>query len=344
MVLLMKRMMMFILFKNRGTLVHTVSLLLSTIVVISSSLSEPAIFDNLSTSTASSHLRHHPPHHHHLQHNFTTCIDHMPELEKLVHTNGSRTKVFITYHNGIGEQAIRLKSCNYTRDWIIPVHCNATKYFEYYAYKEISQKYSSSDFADVDYILIAGYKTFTPKEWSASLNYTLDVHATDQSLFKLIHFALHHPEHDVIPIFTAKGAAVLKELPAHHGQNSLDALKLTLKRLNWTEAEINDNIWANVIFRNSMLIKPWAFLRLSQIMSQVIDIVETTPNLQQMYSVDANYANVVPSIAYKAFGTPYYMLHCFIMERIVSVILDHLKAHISFRLFSEILQEANRYT
>jgi hypothetical protein len=241
--------------------------------------------------------------------------------------------MFIPYIDDVGEIAIKHFSCNFTRKWVVPVLLNATKYFEYYVYKVLSQMNLEEELKEVDYVVMTGYKTLAPKDWG--LGYDSDdlYIADDGRLQSIIHFALNHSNYDVIPLYPSH-KQILKRLPSSQGKQALVALQSTLGRLKWTESEIGDSIWAYDFYHNTYLAKAITFRSLARIVSNVISLIETSEVLQRDYNHPAK-TQGPSNIAKQVFGTQYHQLHQYVLESTIAAILDHLKAKVSSHRFVE---------
>lgn len=277
---------------------------------------------------------------------YHNCSHSLPTLDLLVSQRPSRTKVFVTYHDDVGEKVIRRFSCNYTRSWVVPVFCNATKYFEYYSYKKLSKLSLEGDLKDVDYVMMTGYKTLVPREWGFS--YGGDgVYGTDDiHIQSMIQFAVAHPEHEVFPFFIptmrSRVISMMKGPRKYHGRESVEGIKATLKALSWSDADIADSLWAVEMYRNTYLAKTATFHRVAKSMTEFMNKVDSDPNLEAFFDYNAHYSLQKVDVAMKAYGTPYYKLHCFVMERMIPMFFDHLKANPSPTLMPEVLKFARK--
>lgn len=269
--------------------------------------------------------------------NYDKCPNLLPTLDRLVLEPRSRVRVYLTYHNEIGRHVAQNITCHHTRQWIVPVLCNATKYFEYYAYKVFTEM-TIDDFQDVDYVLIAGYKTFAPTEW-ALIN-GVPFSTQDAYIQSIIQYANKHSDYDIIP-FDLDSQPIFKTFPKFHGTTSLNALSGTLRAVNWTEEEIENSLWTHAFYRNSFLAKPEAFLKIAKWMTTLIDVVETNPRVSSSYDYDAGYPYSVKETAMKIFGVPYYLLHPFVMERLVSLVVHHLQLSVSDKSFKIMMREVD---
>jgi hypothetical protein len=266
-----------------------------------------------------------------------------PDLDSMAKSSPTRLKMFVTYHNSIGEQAIRQFSRNYTRKWVRPVLCNATKYFEYYAYKELSKLSQESDLKGIDYVIMTGYKTITKEVFAGQMVGNSVYLTEDLELKTLLEYAGNHPEYDFIPFFVNSGLrSVAERLPRTHGLKAIPALTSTLKAMNWTNREIKESLSTFEFFRNSFLVKSLVFLELAKAMATFIDTIESSPTIGQLYQHNAGYGAAKLDVALKTFGTPYYQLHCFVAERMPTVFLKHLGANPPMALLPKIAKKAKR--
>lgn len=273
----------------------------------------------------------------------TTLVSNLDDYAEKAPT---RIKMFVTYHNSFGEQSIQRFSRNYTRKWVIPLLCNATKYFEYYAYKELIKLSLEKDLKDIDYVIMTGYKTIS-KEAFIGQKVGGGVFLTeDLQLQTFLEYARLYPEYDFIPFFINNEArTVAKGLPRSHGIQSMQALTTTLQAMNWTNYEIQKSLLSFEFYRNTFMIRSTLFLKFAKEMTIFIETIENHPTIEKLYQHNAKYGAAAKiDVALKTFGTPYYQLHCFIAERMPTVFLNHLQAKAPIALIPEIMKLAEKNT
>jgi hypothetical protein len=208
------------------------------------------------------------------------------------------------------------------------VRCNATKYFEYYAYKELSKLSPEVDLQDVDYVMITGYKTIAPSDWGLKYDHFISYPTDDRVIQKAIYFALNNSNYDVLPFFPA-GSTVLKRITQTQGNQGLKALQTALKAIKWTNSEISDSVWAQDFVRNTYLAKTQTFLGLARIMAALVEAVETDEVLEKEFRHPAKSHSHTSLLAFNIYGTHHFQLHGTVMESAVPVVLDHMKVKVS---------------
>lgn len=259
-------------------------------------------------------------------------------IDVLASQPGSRIRMFILYHNEYGDTMIRNFSCNYTRPWVESVKMNITKYFEYYAYHSIFSNMTEHDFKDVDYVLVTGYRTIIPFNIFNKrhlIEYTLEI----GFISYVMKFLKAFPQYQIVP-FQYDAKPVNVTLPKAHGDATMPAMWETLATLGWTSAELEKAMMSDVFYRNSYAVTPKEFLRASKLMSRLITAVDNNKTLDALYRHNAYYSINKP-LTMKAFGAPHYQLHCFVFERILSILYRHYEVPMYKESFSQMLKKVN---
>lgn len=278
----------------------------------------------------------HHNHSHHNKINYSRCPNLLPELDELVQTEGFRLRIYITYHNAGGEEAIRNFSCNGARKWVIPVFCNTTKYFEFVAYRVALRNLTLTDLHEVDYIAMTGYKSIAPYEMF-SRGSGLDFSLEDKYLHAVMLFAHKYHTLQVLP-FSLDIYPIIKQFARSQGPHAIDALTSLCKSLKWPDRQIQNHLWTRNINRNTFIAKPDVFLKLVNVMNDAMDNIDHNPSLDQKFKYDANYQRVVKSIAMKLFGVPYYYLYGFVLERMPAMTFEHLHVNLSQTNFPDMMK------
>jgi hypothetical protein len=124
------------------------------------------------------------------------CYDSEP-IDQLIRRNGTRLRFYLVYHNEESEFVVRnYSSC---RQWIVPIRSEFNKYCEYNTYRIYFSNLTMSDFAEIDYILLSGYKSVAPLNLYQN---TFDVNFYDiHAIETLMKFAVkHRSDYDLIPL------------------------------------------------------------------------------------------------------------------------------------------------
>lgn len=229
--------------------------------------------------------------------------------ENLVH--GVRFLLYVISHDDKSfEIASRYCRC---KPWTRILQIPSTPFFESIIYDELLQQ-RRAEWEGMDFVGVSTYRSlkFAPLD----------------KLKALLELAQHKP-YDVAPLFTT-GEYLQAQAVRGHTAEFTQVWDMLLKVQGFTEQEIRAQDSVEVFLRNSMIIRPRWLKRLTQHMSEAIQLVVTNASIQAAFATDAHYqeAKYRKKVAETVFHTPYYQWHPFIFERLPVFYLHHYNASI----------------
>lgn len=267
-------------------------------------------------------------HHSKLLSNDTACqID--PELETIVKTNGSRSLMFIIYHNdttGYAEKTARaFAKCK--ESWIIPVKIRElTPFFETLMYREFLPEYESQ-WKDMDYVIIGTYKTVLGIQIHPGIHFTLTLGEIKEKLLLARDYTGLNKgrKAEIVPFL--RGKSLLMPMTLYfHGEDFLIAWNGILVALGFSMKDINYFTNINPFYRNVYIIKPDLLKKLMLFMQKAMTVAETDPKVKALLEKDAKYVGGKEEVARRVFNASYYHLHPFVFERLPSFYLRSISA------------------
>ena len=259
----------------------------------------------------------------------TTACEVDQELEQLVKTNGSRSMMFVIYHNdstGYAEQVAKtFARCK--ESWIKPVKIRElTPFFETLMYREFLPEYES-EWKDLDYVIIGTYKTVLGIQIHPGIHFTLTLAEIKEKLLLARDYTGLNKgrKAEIIPFL--RGKSLLMPMTLYfHGEDFLIAWNGILEALGYSMKDINYFTAINPFYRNVYIIKPQLLQKLVAFMQKAMKVAETDPKVKSLLEKDAKYVGGKEEVARRVFNASYYHLHPFVFERLPSFYLRSISA------------------
>lgn len=243
------------------------------------------------------------------------------ELEKLVHTNGTRVRMYMFYHNSRTE--LIAKRYAFCKDWIVPHRLRRSPYFESQVYKFLFRGKINEMIKNYDYIFTCTYRQAIAEELQTSAVHAL----TTARMAEYIRYAAAN-DYDVVPLETKPVQVILHTLRQSHGPYSIIAWNILLIQMGFDMPQLSSATNINGFWRSSYIIKPVMLKRLTRLMLKAQDLVDHDEACIKAFKRDAVYSKGDPIVAKQVFGTPYYQMHPFIFERLPAFFLTALNASV----------------
>lgn len=242
-----------------------------------------------------------------------------PELEKLVHTNGTRTRVYIFYHSNRTEMIVnRFAFC---KDWIVPYRLVQSPYMESQVYSDLFQPNVQRWVDEVDYVITCTYR-------HALEHGPLFIHPLTNAHLKDLIQSAHSNAYDVIPLETIPRERILVSLVGSHGPHAMRAWNMLLIKMGFNMEQLASCTQIMGFWRTSYLIRPVVLKQLTALMLKARYIVDNDRNCNKAFVRNAMYKPGDPIVAYAVFGTAYYQMHPFVFERLPAFFLTALNASV----------------
>lgn len=242
-----------------------------------------------------------------------------PELEKLVHTVGSRTKMFMFYHDDLTERvAQKYANC---KDWVFPIRLATSPFFESIAYKTFFLQNLAIYGKNTDLFITCTYRhaqEFVPA-WPQVNTLTYE------RLKEFISTTVSN-RYDVYPLETWPSHTLFESLGRYHQRPAVRAWRGLLQKMGFREDEIDTYTDINAFWRSSYIIRPDMMRKMTFLMTKAMELVEHDATIRYLFSKDSTYRGGNAQIAMHTFGTPYYQMHPFIFERLPSFFLSEMNA------------------
>lgn len=244
------------------------------------------------------------------------------ELEKLVHTNGTRVKMFMYYHNNL--TGIIARKYAHCKDWIIPIYLQRSKYFESIVYRNIFQPELERLSKDVDILITSTYR------------HGIAFHDHDRPLVhpltyeRLVSFIrqLVTEQRDLVPIEPEPRHPIIQSLQWLHGKPAVKTYNTLLTRMGFSNEEIQSSETILAFWRSSFVVRPAVMQRLTHAMMKAMAWVENDSYLRYLFAQDAKYRGGDANVAMPVFRTHFYQLHPFIFERLPAFFLSMMNASV----------------
>lgn len=242
------------------------------------------------------------------------------ELERMVHTPGTRVRLFMFYHSNRTEFVV--KRYAFCKDWIFPYFLNKSPYMESQVYRDLFKPNLESWKNEVDYII-----TCTYRHALFNTHTQIVTPLTNEHIKELIYGAQVNNS-DVVPLEVYPRSTILVSLHLCHGMNSIRAWNFLLIKMGFTTEELDSckNIYG--FWRSSYMIRPTILAKLTDLVLKAMDLVDHDPRIISVFKKDAKYGAGDPIVAYQVFGTPYYQMHPFIFERLPAFFLTAINANV----------------
>lgn len=248
---------------------------------------------------------------HSTRHSNIQCNDVNQSLETLVHSNGTRSLLYLIAHDSASERMARkFSQCKET--WIQPVMINSTVFFESIIYRDVFLPYEA-EWAQYDYVITATYKTVGKQ---------LHYNGFTQSLQQIEQLLLvaRRGEYDIIP-FLRSGSGTMSFCMYFHGKPFRRAWDALLTELGYSLPLIRSLDEMKSFYRNIYIISTPMLRELTQFMSRAIHVASTNEHVKELLAQDSGYKEGTAEVAMRIFGTSYYQLHPFIFERLPAFFL-----------------------
>eukprot|EP01039_Chlorochromonas_danica_P005568 gene5568-6130_t len=237
------------------------------------------------------------------------------ETEQLVHTNGTRLRLFIFYHDDHTFSIVnRFAHC---KDWITPFKMERSPFMESQVYRRLFLPSIANLTQEVDFVMTCTYR-------HVLRSMAADGHITTALSFQRIRHILEQvtaEKFDVIPLETLPRAFITYSLFSYHGINSIKAWNVLLVRMGFSLAAMDSAQHIYGFWRSSYLIRPPVLHGLTLLMVEAMDRVEKDNECRRFFVKDARYTGTNSTVAQLVFGTPYYQMHPFIFERLPAFFL-----------------------
>lgn len=250
------------------------------------------------------------------------------ELETLVKTNGSRSLMFIMYHNDTSGHAERTaKAFAKCKDWVIPVKIRElTPFFETLMYKEFLPEYEDQ-WKDMDYVIVGTYKTVLGIQIHPGITFRLSLAEIKEKLLLARDYTGLNKgrKAEIIPFL--RGKSLLMPMTLYfHGEDFLLAWNGLLEAMGFKMSDINYFTAINPFYRNIYIIKPYLLQKLMAFMQKAMIVAQTDPKVKALLEKDAKYVGGKEEVARRVFNASYYQLHPFVFERLPSFYLRSISA------------------
>lgn len=246
-----------------------------------------------------------------------------PELEALVHEKGTRTRIYMLYHNN--RTRLLARRYAFCKDWIQPYRLRRSPYMESQIYKSLFQPRMQALQRQYDFILTCTYRHALDDVDEASQHWVHPL--TDAYLKDLITSAIQHG-HDVVPLETTPQLPVLVSLNAAHGPYSVRAWNILLIKMNFNMEQLESCMYIFGFWRSSYLIRTSVLGPLTALMIRARQLVDADADVNKAFRKDAMYKSGDPLVAQHIFGTSYYQMHPFVFERLPAFFLTALNASV----------------
>ena len=250
----------------------------------------------------------------------TAACDHDAELEELVKTNGTRTRLYMLCHDDESERVAR-EFAHCKESWIVPVRLNISIFFETVIYRDIFPKHQS-ELENVDFVITATYKTVHRLKLHEGIYYKQDL-AEIKNAIKVA----RDGNYDFLP-FLRSHTGLIDSILYWHGPAFKTAWDGLLQKMGYSIETIRKFDTAKPFYRNIFLSRPRTLMELSNIMQRAMTVVVEEKEVAKLFEQDAKYEGGKEAVALKVFGTKYYHLHPFIFERLPSFFLQAMGANV----------------
>eukprot|EP01039_Chlorochromonas_danica_P005691 gene5691-6275_t len=243
------------------------------------------------------------------------------EIERLVHTKGTRTRIFIFYHDNRTSAIVHhFAQC---KDWITPFRLEKSPFMESQVYRDLFLPSVASLTQEVDFVLTCTYRHVLK-------SVAADGHVTTTLTWKRLQLLLDRAVRerlDAIPIETVPRSFIISSLMSSHGIGAIKAWNVLLVRMGFSVAAVDSGQHIYGFWRSSYLIRPAVLQQLTKLMVEAMGIVERDEACKGYFKKNAKYMGD-PIVAYTVFGTPYYQMHPFIFERLPAFFLAMMGASV----------------
>lgn len=245
------------------------------------------------------------------------------ELETLVHTEGTRTIMFMYYHNNQTQLIARRYA--YCKDWIFPVMLFKSPYMESQVYRDLFRPVNLTKWSkEADFIITCTYKhALDEKEIKAgAVNLLTPTHVK-----YLIHTAVANAT-DLLPLEMRPLAFLTKSLFNSHGLDAIKAWNILLLKMGYTVDDLDSCNQIYAFWRSAYLVRPRVLQALTQNMTAAMDLVDNNKKINTAFKRNAKYTKGDPVVAMQVFGTAYYQMHPFVFERLPAFFLVMMNANV----------------
>eukprot|EP01039_Chlorochromonas_danica_P006918 gene6918-7646_t len=212
------------------------------------------------------------------------------ETERLVHTNGTRLRLFVFYHDDHTFAIVNRFA--YCKDWITPFRLERSPFMESQVYRRLFFPSIANLTQEVDFVMTCTYR-------HTLRSIAVEGHITTPVTFRRIRNLLEQAtteKYDIVPLET-------------------------VPRLGFSFAALDCAQHIYGFWRSSYLIRPTVLHGLTLLMVEAMDRVEKDNECKRFFVKDAKYASANSTVARLVFGTPYYQMHPFIFERLPAFFL-----------------------
>ncbi|RYH10768.1 hypothetical protein EON65_39225 [archaeon] len=241
-----------------------------------------------------------------------TCEGLDKELEQLVRAPKTRAIMYIMAHNN-ESKAIAESYRRCREDWTRVAQIVTTPFFESIVYRSYLP-YQASEFAHVDYVILAPYKVFSRKmlpRYMPVLKFN--------NIRRLLRVA-RAEDYDVVP-FMRDFEEMMPTSVKYHTEAFKFTWNALLQNLGYNMSVIESLYSMKAFYRNAFIIKPKVLVQLMDLMSSAIHTAEDNVFIRSLLRADAKYILGQKDVAMRVFGTPYYQLHPFVFERLPAFFL-----------------------
>eukprot|EP01039_Chlorochromonas_danica_P001932 gene1932-2110_t len=250
-----------------------------------------------------------------------TCVKD-EETERLVHTKGTRTHLFIFYHDN--RTAAIVHRFAYCKDWITPYRLERSPYMESQVYRRLFLPSVANLTQEVDFVLTCTYRHVLQ-------SVAADGHVTTTLNLDRIRTLVQRAQnenYDVIPVETEPHIFIVSSLKCSHGLNAVKAWNVLLIRMGFSLPAMDSSQHIYGFWRSSYLIRPSVLQKLTSLMVEAMDRVDQDKDCKRFFEKDARYSGGDPIVAQTVFGTRYYQMHPFIFERLPAFFLAMIGASV----------------